>query len=118
MLLENDLGSIEITNDVFTTIAGCAATHCFGVKGMAVRTVSDGLVHLLKREALNKGVKVGFDSKGRVEVDLHIIVEYGVNISAISRSIISEVRYFVEKLTGVKAGAVNVYVDSVMKSEK
>ena len=49
MKLQNDLGEIRISSEVFTTVTGCAATNCYGVKGMAVRSKTDGLVHLLKR---------------------------------------------------------------------
>jgi len=51
MKLENELGEIRISSDVFTNVTGSAATNCYGVKGMAVRSTTDGLVHLLKREA-------------------------------------------------------------------
>ena len=49
MKLQNDLGEIRISGAVFTAITGSAATNCYGVKGMAVRSKTDGLVHLLKR---------------------------------------------------------------------
>lgn len=51
-------GEITISSAVFTTITGAAATNCFGVKGMAQRSMTDGLVHLLRPEAMSKGVKV------------------------------------------------------------
>ena len=46
-------GEITISSAVFTTITGAAATNCFGVKGMAYRSMTDGLVHLLRREAMS-----------------------------------------------------------------
>ena len=52
MKLETELGEIRISSDVFTTVTGSAATNCYGVKGMAVRSTTDGLVHLLKRESM------------------------------------------------------------------
>lgn len=113
MILNNDKGSIEITNEVFTAVAGDAATNCFGVRGMADRSVKDGIVRLLKRENMSKGVKVTFDNE-TVNIDVHIIVEHGVNITAICESIINEVRYNVERVTRVKVGSVNVKVDSIM----
>ncbi len=114
MRINNEKGYIDISNDVFTAISGCAATNCFGVKGMAVRSVTDGLVHLLRNEAMSKGVRVTFDEGGQAVIDLHIIVEHGVNIVALSRSIMSEVSYHVSRLTGTEAKAVNVFVDSIM----
>lgn len=111
--LSNDRGLIAVDTDVYTNIAGRAATNCFGVKGMAVRSVSDGLVHLLRREAMSKGVKVSFCEDGSIIIDLHIIVDRGVNIAAIGDSITSEVKYNVEKSTGTTVKAVNVFVDSI-----
>lgn len=54
-------GEITISDAVFTTITGAAATNCFGVKGMAQRSMTDGLVHLLRPEAMSKGVKVTYN---------------------------------------------------------
>ena len=111
--IENDLGMISITSEVFTSIAGEAATNCFGVKGMAYRSMTDGLVHLLRREAMSKGVKVTYNEDGTVSIELHIVVENGVNIATVCRSIMSEVKYVVTKNTGVEVREINVCVDSV-----
>jgi len=105
-------GEITISSAVFTTITGAAATNCFGVKGMAYRSMTDGLVHLL-REAMSKGVKVTYNEDGTVSIELHIVVENGVNIATVCRSIMSEVKYVVTKNTGVEVREVNVCVDSV-----
>ena len=113
MKLQNDLGEIRISSEVFTAVTGSAATNCYGVKGMAVRSMTDGLVHLLRKEAMGKGVRVTFQSDNSIAIDLHIMVDKGVNIRAISASIIKEVRYFVTKSTGTEVSAVNVFVDSI-----
>ena len=114
MKLENDLGEIRISSEVFTAVTGSAATNCYGVKGMAVRSKTDGLVHLLKRESMAKGVKVYYNDDGTVAIELHIIVENGVNIPAVCRSIMNEVRYVVNKNTGAEVRAVDVFVDSMI----
>ena len=106
-------GEITISSAVFTTITGAAATNCFGVKGMAYRSMTDGLVHLLRRESMSKGVKVTYNSDNSVSIQLHIVVENGVNITAVCRSIMNEVRYAVTKNTGVTVKAVDVCVDSM-----
>ena len=113
MKLQTEKGEISIGSDVFTTIAGAAATNCYGVKGMAVRSTTDGLVHLLKRESMSKGVKVYYNADSTVSIELHIIVENGVNLMAVCRSIMSEVRYVVSKTTGVEVASVDVCVDSM-----
>ena len=110
----NDKGSVTVSAAVYTEIAGTAATNCFGVKGMAARSVQDGLFHLLRRESAGKGVLVEFHDDNTITIDLHIMVDHGVNLPAVGESIISEVRYVVNKCTGTDVRAVNVYIDSMM----
>ena len=54
MKLQTEKGEITISSDVFTNITGAAATNCYGVKGMAMRSKTDGLVHLLRRESMGR----------------------------------------------------------------
>ena len=110
----NDNGSVNIRTSVYTEIAGTAASNCFGVKGMAARSLKDGVYHLLRKESESKGVNVQFHEDDTISIDLHIIVDNGVNLNAVGASIISEVRYVVTKCTGTEVRAVNVYVDSMM----
>ena len=110
----NENGSVKVSNSVYTDIAGTAASNCFGVKGMAARSVTDGVYHLLRKESMSKGVRVDFHPEGDISIDLHIIVDSGVNLNAVASSIISEVRYVVTKTTGTQVRAVNVYIDSIV----
>ena len=115
MKLQNEQGEIRISSDVFTTITGLAATSCYGVKGMAVLSATDGLVHLLRRESMAKGVKVTNNSDDNtVSIELHIIVDNGINLMAVCRSIMSEVKYIVTNATGVEVRNVDVFVDSMV----
>ena len=110
---ENANGSVNVSTNVYTEIVGTAATNCFGVKGMAYRSKTDGLVQLLRRESMSKGVKVTYNEDGSVSIQLRIVVEHGVNITTVCRSIMSEVKYMVNKNTGVQVREVNVFVDSI-----
>jgi len=109
----NENGNVNVSANVYTDIAGTAATNCFGVKGMAARSVKDGLYHLLRVESAGKGVHVDFNEDGTISIDLHIIVDNGVNLTAVGNSIISEVRYVVAQHTDTEIRAVNVYIDSM-----
>ena len=82
-------------------------------EGMAYRSMTDGLVHLLRREAMSKGVSITYHDDNSISIELHIIVENGVNIATVCRSIMSEVKYVVTKNTGVEVREINVCVDSV-----
>ena len=111
---ENENGSINVSTNVYTDIVGTAATNCFGVKGMAARSVTDGVYHLLRKESVGKGVKVQFNDDDTISIDLHIIVDNNVNLSAVGASIIEQVRYVVTSYTGTEVREVNVYIDSMM----
>ena len=110
---ENENGTVNVSTSVYTEIVGTAVSNCFGVKGMAARSVTDGVYHLLRKESVGKGVLVNFNEDGSISVDLHIIVDNGVNLNAVGASIISEVRYVVTQHTGTEVKAVNVYIDSM-----
>jgi len=110
--LDNERGSICISSDVITWLAGDAATRCFGVKGMAGR--SNGLVQLLRRESMTKGVSVAPNEDGSITISLHIVVDHGVNLAALSESIMNEVSYKVSSATNVPVRQVDVYVDSMI----
>ena len=112
--IDSENGTISISAEVFTNLAGDAAANCFGVKGMAGRSKTDGLVQLLRRESMAKGVRVSFDECGAVSIALHIVVDYGVNITVLARSIMKEVSYKVANATGVDVQQVDVYIDSML----
>ena len=101
----SEQGEISVSSAVFSNITGMAATNCF---------MTDGLVHLLRREAMSKGVNVIYNEDESISIELHIIVENGVNIPAVCRSIMNEVRYVVNKNTGAEVRAVDVFVDSMI----
>ena len=114
MKLQTEKGRIQLTSAVFSNLTGAVATSCYGVKGMAFRSKTDGLVHLLRRESMSKGVKITYNDDQSITIDLHIIVDNGVNLVAVGRSIQSEVKYNVHRLTGVEVRGVNVCVDSMV----
>ena len=111
---KNDNGSLAVSTSVYTDIVGTAAANCFGVKGMAARSLTDGVYHLLRKESAGKGVHVEFHEDDTISIDLHIMVDHGVNLNAVGASIISEVRYVVTKCTGTQVRAVNVHIDSMV----
>lgn len=114
--LENQYGTVEISQNYFANLIGKAASECFGVAGMAVSSPTQGIRAMVGgKDTLDKGVRVRSSAAGLV-VDLHIIVVYGMNIAAITKSIVNKVRYTVEQATGFEVAKVNVFVDS-MKTE-
>ena len=112
--IENGAGTISITDEVFTNLAGEAATGCFGVKGMVACSKEGGPWQLLRRESMSKGVRVHDQENGSVSLELHIGVDQGVPINTIVSSIINEVNYKLEKSTGVAIKSIDVFVDTII----
>ena len=112
--LDNERGSICISTDVITWLAGDAATRCFGVKGMAGRAKENGLVQLLRRESMTKGVSVTPNEDGSITIQLHIVVDHGVNLAALSESIMNEVSYKISSATNIPVRQVDVFIDSMI----
>lgn len=86
--------------------------ECFGIVGMASFSMKDGIVKLLKRESVSHGVNVVIENN-MLTINLHIIVAYGVSISAVSENLMSSVKYKVEEFTGMKVRAINIFVEGV-----
>ncbi len=110
--IKNDKGLVRISNNVIAKLAGYAATKCYGVVGMAVRTGKDGIAKLLKKENMDKGIKIKV-SGDTLDVALYVIMEYGVNIGTVGEIIKDSVKYQIEELTGLKVGNVTVNVESI-----
>lgn len=109
--IENHMGKIEVTNAYFSALLGHAVSECFGVAGLVHTTPVQGLRALLLRrdEKGGRGVRVRTVG-GALAIELHIAVTYGVNISAIVKSIINKVTYTVEAACGITVGKVDVMV--------
>lgn len=110
--IENEYGSIAIENEVIARIAGLAASECYGIVGMAAKNVKDGLVRLLKGESLTRGVKLTVQ-EGVINIDLHIIVEYGTNIKAIANTAIGTVKYKLKEYAGLEVDKVRIFVEAI-----
>ncbi len=110
--INTDYGQIVIDEEVIAKYAGMNALECFGIVGMASVSKRDGLVKLLKRDNLTKGVHVKIHDN-RIEIDFHIIVVYGVSIATVTENLIENVKYKVESLTDMTVEKINVYVEGV-----
>ena len=97
---------------MLATVAGISAIECYGIVGMASKRATDGLVELLGSENLTRGIKV-VSQGSDVNIDLYIIVEYGISIAAVAKNVIETVKYNVETLTGVTVKKVNILVEGV-----
>ena len=110
--VDTGLGKITIDTDVIATYAGSVAVECFGIVGMAAVSMKDGLVKLLKKDSLKRGINVMI-ADNKITLEFHVIVAYGVSISAMADNLISNVKYKVEEFTGLTIEKINILVEGV-----
>ena len=113
--INTHLGAITLSEGYLSNLIGHTVTSCFGVVKMNPAGASQGLrTKVLKSDAIDNGVKVRAEKEsGKLTVDLHLTVMYGINVAAITDSIVNKVRFTVEQETGLAAEQVNVFVDGM-----
>ncbi len=110
--MNTSLGNIVIDNNAIAQFAGSVAVECFGIVGMAAVNMKAGLVSLLKKDKLGKGISVSLNNN-KLILNFHIIVAYGVSIVAVADNLIKNVQYKVEKFTGLEVEKIHIFVEGV-----
>ena len=110
--MQTEYGQIIIDDEVIARYAGINAVECFGIVGMASVNVKDGLVRLLKRDNITKGVQVRINDN-KIHIDFHIIVAYGVSIATVTENLIENVKYRVETFTDMEVEKIKIFVEGV-----
>ena len=109
---QNTQGTVEVSQKYFAELISKATSECFGVSQMIDSPYRGIQNYVSRKKFFNNGVNV-HTADGKLVVDLHIAVTYGVNIAAIVKSIVHKVRYTVEDNTGFEVGKVNVFIDAM-----
>ena len=109
--LENHLGTTTITTEYFAGLIGNVVSSCYGVVGISASTPMQGMLRRVSgRSTPAQGVKIKAIGN-KLVVDIHIKVLYGINVSAIVKSIMNKVRYAVSQAVGLQVAKINVFVD-------
>ena len=106
-----ELGRISISSEAVAQLVGNTTAECYGVVGMAR---GGRLPRFLARKRLTKGIVVEGRDDG-LAIDLHVVVEYGLNLAEVSATVRSRVTYEVERVTGLKVVAIEVHVEDVRR---
>lgn len=107
-------GSVNLSNEYFTELIGNAVSTCYGVAAMKPRGLKKYINKVIKQEETKHSVKV-IGNMDHVKVEVHIAVVYGMNISAIAKSIVNKVKYVVFEATGIKVDKVTVKIDGIVQ---
>lgn len=114
---EDQLGEIQIADEVVAITAGLAATEVEGVSSMAGNITND-IISRLGTKNLSRGVRVFMDNR-KVSVDVALNISYGYSIPEVSAKVQEKVKNAIETMTGLDVAAVNVRIAEVcMKDEK
>ncbi|RJP53102.1 MAG: Asp23/Gls24 family envelope stress response protein [Anaerolineaceae bacterium] len=109
------LGGIHVSPNAVATIAYRATLESYGVVGLAPKNLTDGIVSSITREP-SRGISVHYKGD-EINIDLHIIVEYGTRINSVAESVANTVRFHVEKALGLRVNSVNVHVAGLRVSD-
>jgi len=111
--VKNELGSIHVSDQIMSTLAGSAAVECYGLVGMPSRNqLKDGFAEMLGRENLSRGVVVRRE-QDLLHIDLYIIVSYGTKISEVAHNVQNRVKYMLNEVVGLEVDFVNIFVQGV-----
>jgi uncharacterized alkaline shock family protein YloU len=110
----NIRGRIEVSPAAVATIVNHAVLNSYGVVGMSSKNLANGLAHVLRPDS-KRGVDVHIQGD-EIEIDLYVVIEYGVRIATVARNIMSSVKFSVEKTVGVPVSYVNVHVQGLRVS--
>ena len=105
------LGRITIASDAIAQIVAHVTDEAYGVVGMSAR----GLGRLLPGDRSRRAIEIGREGDD-VRVDLHVVVEYGLNLAEVASTLRNRVAYEVERLTGLRVASIEVHIEDVRQS--
>ena len=105
-------GSLRVSNEVIADLAGYAALECYGVVGMADTDDEQGMASLLPINRLRKGIEVALED-GIIVVDLHVVLEQGVNMASVAQNLESTVKFILSQIAEVTDVSVRVHVEGM-----
>ena len=111
---QNMLGNIFLSHRAICTIVSHAAQMSYGIVGLSPKNLAAGLAAVITKD-FTQGVNVKSNGK-KVTIDLYITVEYGTRITSVAQSGADNVKYQVEKMTGLQVESVHVHVKGLRVS--
>ena len=105
-------GPLKVSNDCISDLAGYAAMECYGIVGMAVTDANEGVARLLPLNGLRRGIDVS-QQEGRLVVDMHVIVEQGVNMASVSKNLSDNVQFLLKRIAEISDVDVRVHIEGM-----
>ena len=108
-------GRIEVSPAAIASIANETVLTCYGVAGTAAKDLATGIANILSRDS-KRGIEVRIEN-GQISIDVYVVIEYGTRISSVARSVMTVVKYSVERALGIPVAEVNVHVEGLRVSD-
>ncbi len=110
--LENHLGTIGISDKYLYSLVEYTVSTCYGVAGLGKTCGKSFVSYAAEKAGIGKNISIDIRG-GKLFIKLHITVIFGVNISAVSDSLVHKLRYTVQEKTGMEVGKVTVFIDGM-----
>ena len=107
-----ELGTVSVTSEAIAQIVGHIAAESYGIVGMAGKPLP---APSRPRQADGRDRRSRRATAG-VEIDLHVVVEYGLNLAEVAATVRTRVAYEVERQTGLSVAAVEVRIEDVRQT--
>lgn len=113
--ITNEKGSISVNENVIAKMAGIAALECPNVLGIAAKNIKDSVVHILKNDSITKGIDVKIGKDNAIDIKLHIIVSYGVNIRDTGEAVLEHTKSVLETALDMEINNIKIAVEGVIR---
>jgi uncharacterized alkaline shock family protein YloU len=107
-------GAVTLTDDAVAQVVGHTVIECYGIVGMASKSLVRGVARMLGRDSLTQGIEIEREGED-VHIDLYVILEYGLNLAEVAAAVRSRVTYQVEKLTRLHVRDVEIHIQGVKR---
>jgi uncharacterized alkaline shock family protein YloU len=108
LTLDLENGRLTIAREAVAEIVAETTLGCYGVVGLTAGT-------RVRRMFRREGITVD-GGAGALRIELHLVVEHGLNLAEVASTVRSQVGYEVERLTGLGVAAVEVVIQRVKQS--
>lgn len=115
-IIKNEIGSIFIEDTVIQGIVGMAVIESYGVVNKASKDSLEEIFSYFGFDPFYKGIKITINNNN-VDVDIYLILEYGIKIPAVCQNIIEKVKYNLKFYTDINIDDVNIFVQGI-RTEK
>jgi uncharacterized alkaline shock family protein YloU len=107
-------GSVTLSNEALAQVVGHTVIECYGIVGMASKSLVRGVARMLGRDSLTQGIEISRQDDA-LTIDLFVILEYGLNLAEVAAAVRSRVAYEVEKLTRLRVDDVQIHIQGVKR---